>query len=161
MKKLVRFKETRRLRRAAWAGAVGVGLALVLVTSACGGNSSATQAGSASIRISAPADGATVGREFTLTLDPSVPIGEPSTGRHHVHVYYDGNRSTDPADYGIAYDKSFTVSGLADGPHTIEAVIANADHSLTDARTEIDVTVSSSGADDAPTTTTTPDPYGS
>jgi Bacterial Ig domain len=160
MKKLVGLKETPSRRWAAWPVAVAVALALALVMAACAGGYSASSAGPASIRITAPADGATVGREFTITLDPSVSIGEPSTGRHHVHLYYDGDRSTDSADYDIAYDTSFTVTRLAPGEHTIEAVVANADHSLTDAHTEIAVTVSNSGAGGASAATTTTDPDG-
>ena len=53
---------------------------------------------------------------------------------------------TIPADYGIAYSDSFTVTRLDPGEHTIEAVLANADHSLTDVSTEITVTVSDRGA---------------
>src|SRR5262249_44837823 len=64
--------------------------AFALLVAACSG-SSAAPSGAGSIRITSPTDGATVGRTFTVELDPSVPIGEPSTGRHHVHLYYDGN----------------------------------------------------------------------
>jgi hypothetical protein len=134
-------------------------LAFALVLAACGGGSSASSAGPASIRITAPANGATVARRFTVTLDPSVAIGEPDTGRHHVHLYYDGNRTTNQADYDIAYRTSFTVTRLAPGEHTIEAVIANADHSVTDAHTEITVTVSASGGGDGARATTTTAPY--
>ena len=66
-------------------------------------------------------------------------IGEPDTGLHHVHLYYDGN--TADGEYDLVYEPRFTVDRLDPGEHTIEAVIANADHSLTDARTEITVTV--------------------
>jgi hypothetical protein len=128
-------------------------MTLALLLAACGDDSSAA-AGPPSIRITAPADGGTVARQFTVQLAPSVPIGEPGTGRHHVHLYYDGNRSSNQADYDIAYTSSFTVTRLAPGPHTIEAVIANADHSVTDAVTQIHVTVGDSAAGEAPPTTT-------
>ena len=128
-------------------------LPLALLVAACGGGSSGASGAPDSIKITSPADGATVAREFTVELDPGVPIGEPGTGRHHVHLYYDGNRSEDPADYDIAYETSFTVTRLDPGEHTIEAVVANADHSLTDASTEITVTVSDSAAQGSPATT--------
>jgi hypothetical protein len=146
----------RRSRRVFYSAAA---VAFLLLVAACGSGSSASSDGSRSIRITAPADGATVGRQFTVTLDPSVPIGAPSTGWHHVHLYYDGNRSTNPADYDIAYSKSFTVTRLAPGQHTIEAVLANADHSVTDVHTQIRVTVSAT-AGRAPVATTAPQSQG-
>ena len=133
--------------------ALALAVALALLVAACG-SSSASPGGPATIRITAPTDGATVERQFTVMLDPSVPIGEPSTGRHHVHLYYDGNRSTNTANYDIAYTDSFTVTRLAPGQHTIEAVIANADHSVTDAHTQITVMVSNSSAGNPPAATT-------
>jgi hypothetical protein len=57
-----------------------------------------------------------------------------------VHLYYDGD--TSEGEYDLVYGTSFTVErDLGEGEHTIEAVIANADHSLTDARDEVTVTV--------------------
>jgi hypothetical protein len=136
-------------------------LALALLAAACGDDVSEASSGDATIAITEPGDGATVGTEFTVTVDPSVEIGEPDTGRNHVHLYYDGVRSDDPADYDIVYTTSFTVTRLDPGEHTIEAVIANADHSVTDVATEIAVTVSddapaggSGDAGDEPTTST-------
>jgi hypothetical protein len=107
------------------------------------------------ISIADPTDGAEVGRSFDLTVESSVPLGEPDTGRHHVHLYYDGN--TAEGDYDIVYGTTATVDRLDAGEHTIEAVIANPDHSTTDARDEITVTVGdeagTSGNGGATTTT--------
>jgi hypothetical protein len=155
MKPIVLSKKTRNGRPAVKATAAAATLALALFAAGCGGGSSAASAESASIRITGPTDGATVARQFTLTLDPSIAIGEPSTGRHHVHLYYDGNRSSDQADYDISYDDSFTVTRLGPGRHTIDAVIANADHSLTDVDTAISVTVSDDAIVDTPAATAT------
>jgi hypothetical protein len=154
MKTILLRKETRNIRPAACVAAAAATLMFALFTAACDDSSSAST-DSASLDITGPADGATVAREFTVTLDPSVSIGEPSTGRNHVHLYYDGNRSTDQADYDISYDDSFTVTRLEPGRHTIEAVLANADHSLTDVHATVAVTVSESGTVDTPTTTAT------
>jgi hypothetical protein len=141
--------------------------ALALLAAACGDDGAvAASGGEQTLAITAPADGATVGTEFTVTLAPSDEIGEPDTGLHHVHLYYDGNRSEDPADYDIAYSTSFTVTRLDPGEHTIEAVLANADHSVTDVMTEIAVTVAEDGAadpggaGDEPATTSTTDGIG-
>src|SRR5437763_2187142 len=90
-----RPRSRRRQHRVPLYGSFALALALILA--ACGGGSSPSSGDPASIRIAVPADGATVARRFTVKLDPSVSIGEPSTGRHHVHLYYDGNRSTNQA----------------------------------------------------------------
>jgi|SoiMethySBSTD1v2_1073268.scaffolds.fasta_scaffold00820_14 hypothetical protein len=140
--------------------AVRAGLALtataLLVAAGCGGDDGggSTAAGSGggggsgsgdlTVSIAAPDDGATVGSSFDVEVDTSEPIGEPDTGRHHVHLYYDGN--TAEGEYDIAYKPDVTVDGLSPGQHTIEAVVANADHSLTDARDEITVTVDAAAA---------------
>ncbi|HEY8527489.1 MAG TPA: hypothetical protein VIL48_21175 [Acidimicrobiales bacterium] len=155
----------RTRRRAALALIAG----LALIGAACGdddgGSGTASGDGDAmTVSISDPADGATVGRTFDVALDSSVPLGEPETGRHHVHLYYDGN--TAEGEYDIVYGTSATVDALDPGEHTIEAVIANPDHSVTDVRDEITVTVgedeggdSGTGTDgsdgtDSPSTTT-------
>jgi hypothetical protein len=155
---------------------VGIGatlLALGLLAAACSDDDDAgatTEAGEMTISFADPTDGATVGSSFDVQVDSNVEFGEPDTGLHHVHLYYDGNRSDDQSDYDIVYGKSFTVDrDLGDGEHTVEAVIANADHSLTDVSDEITVMVSGAasgsdtggGGDTSETTdTTTDDPYG-
>jgi hypothetical protein len=146
----------RRTRRPALVG-MAMATTMLLVAAGCGGDDDTTAAGSAggtggdlTISVAEPTDGAEVGTPFDLTVETSVPIGEPDTGRHHVHLYYDGN--TQDGEYDLVYDPTFTVDRALDpGEHTIEAVIANADHSLTDARQEIAVTVGdgATGAGDA------------
>ena len=94
--------------------------------------------------IASPADGDAVGESFDLEIDSSVDLGEPDTGLHHVHVFYDGNESD--GEYDLVYEESFTVERqLGEGEHTVRAVLANADHSLTDASDEVTVTVGGAG----------------
>jgi hypothetical protein len=112
-----------------------------------------------SIAIDEPADGAEVSGQFAVDMTPSVEVGEPETGLHHIHLYYDGD--TDEGDYDIVYGDSTTVTRqLEPGEHTIEAVIANADHSLTDARTSITVNVTGSAVGGSGAETTVPSLYG-
>jgi hypothetical protein len=161
-------------RRAASALALVAVIALA-GAAACGDDDDTTEAGAGggaemTISVTEPTDGAEVGSPFDVEVDTSVDIGEPDTGLHHVHLYYDGN--TDEGDYDLVYDPTFTVEReLSPGEHTIEAVVANADHSLTDARDELTVTVGDAGAggsggpgttaddSDATDTTTGSDPY--
>jgi hypothetical protein len=139
---------------------IRLGIALVVgftfAAAACGGDDDSDAAagagGELAIEVTAPAEGAAVGASFELAADTTVPLGEPDTGLHHMHLYYDGNRSD--GEYDIVYGNSATVTGLTPGEHTIDAVIANADHSLTDAEARITVMVEEGGAatDDAPPT---------
>ncbi len=143
--------QTRRRWRILRSG-VAVAAAAVLIAAGCGDDDDTTAAGSGggsdsgsggggemTIDIVEPGDAAEVGSEFEVDVDTSVEIGEPDTGLHHVHLYYDGN--TADGEYDLVYEPEFTVDRLEPGEHTIEAVIANADHSLTDARDQVTVTV--------------------
>jgi hypothetical protein len=156
--------QCRSRRRRALRGAIALAAALVLVAAGCGDDDDTSSAdagsdagsdGEMTISVTEPADAAEVGTPFEVEVDTSVEVGEPDTGRHHVHLYYDGN--TQEGDYDVVYEPTFTVDrDLDPGEHTIEAVIANADHSLTDARDEVTVTVgdaasgSGGGDDDDP-----------
>jgi hypothetical protein len=117
--------------------------------------------GDLTISIADPTDGATVESGFQVEVDPSVDIGEPDTGLHHVHLYYDGNQSDGEYDIVYSADEPWTVDrDLAPGEHTIEAFIANADHSLTDASDEVTVMVGEgAGGGDTNTTESDGGPY--
>jgi hypothetical protein len=146
--------------------------ALAVVGAACSDDDDTTETGAeadsggggeVAITIAMPEDGAEVGDSFDVELESDTEFGEPDTGLHHVHLYYDG-RSEDTADYDIVYGNSFSVErDLDPGEHTIEAVIANADHSLTEASDKVTVTVgddSGGGGGGGGDTTTTTDSDG-
>jgi Bacterial Ig domain len=117
--------------------------------------------GDLTVSIADPADGATVEPGFKVEIDPSVDIGEPDTGLHHVHLYYDGNRSDGEYDIVYSADEPWTVDrDLTAGDHTIEAVVANADHSLTDASDQITVTVGEGAGTGGSDTTDSGGDYG-
>jgi hypothetical protein len=128
---------TRITRR--WFGGLVV---LALIGTACAGASAASNGGS-TLRITAPADGGRVSVPFTIKLDAGVPLGDPSTGRDHVHVCFDGADCS--VTYKIAYSNSLQVTDLAPGRHTIEASLRNADHSAAGPTATITVTVGGSG----------------
>ncbi|HYZ99100.1 MAG TPA: Ig-like domain-containing protein, partial [Acidimicrobiales bacterium] len=126
-----------------------------------GGAEEGAEDGEMTISITAPGDGDTVEPGFDVQVEPTVDVGEPDTGLHHVHLYYDGNTSDGEYDIVYSADEPWTVEqDLDPGEHTVEAVIANADHSLTDASDEITVTVGEgAGAGGDTTTTSSDDPY--
>jgi hypothetical protein len=118
--------------------AIGLIAVLALVGAACGDDSSGASTID-EIEVTAPADGATVGESFDVDVDTSAPIGEPDTGRQHLHFYYDVEPGAE--DYDIVYAVPFTTRELAPGEHTIHVVVANGDHSNTDVRQEFTVIV--------------------
>jgi hypothetical protein len=117
--------------------------------------------GALSIAIDEPADGADVSGEFAVNMTPSVEVGEPETGLHHIHLYYDGAKGD--GEYDMVFGESTTVTRQLDpGEHTIEAVVVNADHSPTDAHTSITVNVTggATGGGGTRVGTTLPSLYG-
>jgi hypothetical protein len=124
---------TRSSRWRRFAAPAAVVLALALVAVACGddgGSAGASGAsGARSVTIASPTAGSQVGTTFEVQLTPSFDIGEPDTGRPHVHLHFDGS-----SEYTIVYDRAHTITDLAPGMHTVVAVVANPDHSETDVR---------------------------
>ncbi len=134
-----------------WLGIAALALALVLLATACGKKSN-SGSGSLTVSISSPTDGASVSEPFTLKVDSSVPLGEPSTGDHHVHLCIDG-ASCDQT-YKLVYANSFEVTGLSAGKHTLEVSLRNADHSAAGPTDTVTITVSG-GATGSPTASPT------
>jgi hypothetical protein len=139
-----------------WLGLSAALLALMLVSAACS-KKAATGSGSGgmTLKISSPADGASVTNPLTITLDSSVPLGDPSTGDHHVHICIDVTSCG--SNYTLAYANSVQVSGLTPGKHTILASLRNADHSDAGVSTTITVTVTggSGGSSGSPSASAT------
>lgn len=130
-------------RRALVGAAVAVLAAGMLA--GCGSESSAgsgSGSDSPSLSITSPSEGDTVGSSFTVKWQSNVDLGEPDTGKDHVHVFVDGNSN----DYTVVGGDSFEVTGLSDGQHTVDVTLQNADHSPAGAEDQIDVMVSGSGS---------------
>ena len=97
------------------------------------------------ISLAAPTNGAQVSVPFDVTVDSSVPLGQPETGNHHAHLYFD-SVSTNTADYDILYGNTWQVTRqLAPGQHTLIIALANPDHSLVGPQQSITVNVTGSG----------------
>jgi hypothetical protein len=151
----LRPTRSSRLRRRRWLTVLAAAAACALLVSACGGDD-AGASGPPAVSIQEPTDGQAVGDTFEVRFAINFPIGEPDTGRDHVHLYYDGNMAE--GEYGIAYSDTFTVDDLPPGRHELEAFVAHADHSVTDAHSDpitVDVGAAGSGTDttDAPPAT--------
>lgn len=111
-----------------------------------GGNAGAgADAGGASIAFANPTDGATVSIPFDVSIDASVPLGDPGTGNHHAHIYFDTDTSA--ADYDIVYGNTGQVTRqLSPGQHTLTLALANPDHSLAGPTQSITIQVGEAGA---------------
>jgi hypothetical protein len=142
------MRATRAIGRLRHVAVLPVAL-LALVAVACGDDDDDTSTANQSesghedmtVEITSPTDGEGVGGSFDVQFASSVELGATDTGRHHVHLYPDA----DGDDYEVVESDSFTVEDLEEGEHTLRAVLANADHSETDAEDEVTVTVASGG----------------
>jgi hypothetical protein len=132
-------------------------LALGLVAAACSNGADAASGdggGEMSLSIATPQDGAKVSEPFTLKVDSSVPLGDPETGEHHVHLCFDG--ASCDSEYTLVYSDTFQITDLSPGMHTIEASLRNADHSDAGPSATIQVDVTGAGAGTTGGTTTSP-----
>ena len=83
---------------------------IALLAAACGGDDTAAQRQlQPDRRIGISPKATAPGRPLVRQARRQLPH-RPDTGRDHVHLYYDGNRAA--GQYGIAYAKTFTVTGL-------------------------------------------------
>ena len=127
-----------------WLAATGAIFALALVAAAC--SSAGASTSDTTLKIASPSDGSSVSEPFKVTFDASVPLGQPTTGDHHVHLCFDGGSCDELSQSVIAYGNSVMVSNLSPGTHTIEASLRNADHSDTGVSATISVNVSGGAA---------------
>lgn len=119
--------------------------AVVTLSVACGSGqqtvSAGGEGGGSMVAIAEPEDGAQVQVPFTMKFSSSDELGPTESGRHHVHVFFDGNEQ----EYTVVESDTFTVEELPPGEHTIGASLRNADHSPAGAETEITVVVAGAG----------------
>jgi len=126
-----------------------------LVAAACGGSGgSGGGKSNPTLSISAPADGATTAVPFTVKVKSSVPLGKPDTGRHHVHIWFDGKQDK----YTIGYSDRVQITDVSAGQHKMTVSLRNPNHSS--AGVDKTVTVTVSGGNPAPTSSPTSDDYG-
>ena len=128
-----------------------VALAVVLLTAAACGSSSdvgttSGGGGGERVKITSPADGATVRQPFTLKWNSTVPLGPTDSGKDHVHVYTDGHAN----DYTVVGGNHFKINGLTPGKHTVQISLQHADHSPVGPKSEITVMVTGGGSTSSP-----------
>jgi hypothetical protein len=133
---------------------------IALVLAACSSNAGSSGTGNAgtgdpTIAIAVPEEGTSVQVPFDVQLESSVPLGDPETGNHHAHLYFDTD--TDSADYDIVYGTTWQVTrSLTPGEHQVTVALANPDHSLAGPTQSITIQVgegASGGGSSAPSPT--------
>ncbi|MDQ7908329.1 hypothetical protein RB614_27760 [Phytohabitans sp. ZYX-F-186] len=97
---------------------------------ACGGDEGTDSGGSGSgggmtLTVLEPAAGADVAVPFTVKVDSSVPLGPSESGRHHVHIWFDG----DEENYLIVESDTTQVAAAPTGEHVMHVSLRNANHS--------------------------------
>jgi len=122
------------------------GTAMLVLLAACGSGAAGSNGGSPELTITSPADGAKVAGTFEVSWDSNVKLGEPDTGRDHVHVFVDGHSN----DYTVVGGSTFTIKGLSPGQHTVDVTLQHADHSSAGAQDEVQVSVGAGGAPSSP-----------
>jgi hypothetical protein len=114
-------------------------LVAAIAVAACGSESTGASAGDGmDVSITTPEDGAEVTTPFTVEVSSSEELGPEETGKHHVHVFFDGHED----EYQVVTSESVEIDDLSPGDHTIGVSLRNADHSPAGAEAEVSVTVS-------------------
>jgi hypothetical protein len=113
--------------------------------SACTPSSGAAQ-GASTLSVVVPDAGAAVSLPFTVTVATGEPLGESDTGRHHIHIWYDGNED----QYQISYVENAQVTDAPAGAHTMTVSLRNADHSDAGPRVDVPLTIGGTPASDTP-----------
>jgi anti-sigma factor RsiW len=144
-------------RRRRSGSAVAVGLIVVLALAGCAssgtGEGATTGSGSGmTLTVTDPAPNATVAAPFTVKVTTSVALGPKASGKHHIHVWFDG----DEANYKVAESDTIQITSLSSGAHTMHVSLRNADHSS--AGVEVSVPIVSNGSSGPPVEDTNPPP---
>jgi hypothetical protein len=104
---------------------------LFAILVACANSTTSAGAGGGggvpTLDITAPADGAQVSVPFTVTFSSSEQLGASDTGADHVHLCIDDTECS--TGYDVVEAETFDVTSLADGEHTLTALLRHADHS--------------------------------
>jgi hypothetical protein len=119
----------------------GVAAVLVFVAAGCAGEQSAggAIAGTETLAITSPTAGTALTLPFTVELASNVPLAEPETGEHHVHVFFDGDDSRYVLAYGTTVEITELPTDLPPGRHVLNASLRHADHSAAGVEAEVEV----------------------
>ncbi|WP_027345604.1 hypothetical protein [Hamadaea tsunoensis] len=119
------------LRR--YSAAAVIALLAATTQAACGQGSDSHE----TLTVLEPIAGSIVSVPFTLHLSSSVLLGDPATGRHHVHAYFDDQTK----NYLLVDSDNSVINKAPAGKHTLHLLLRKADHSSAGAEIQIELTI--------------------
>jgi hypothetical protein len=129
---------------------IAVSVVLLALAAACGGGFGGSDQSGATLSISDPKDGSSTAVPFTVTVESSAPLGDTGTGKHHVHIWFDGHSDK----YVIGYTNQVKITDLSPGQHTMTVSLRNPNHS--EAGVDKTMTITVSGGSPAPSPSNAP-----
>jgi hypothetical protein len=109
---------------------VALGLVVALGTGCQGGPEE-------TVEITSPAPGEAVTVPFQVTVEASVPLGAPTEGFHHVHVWF----GDDLESYLVVEDNVVEINYAPDGEHAMFVSLRNPDHSAAGVETSVQLVI--------------------
>jgi len=93
--------------------------------------------GPMTLSIVSPKAGQTVYLPFEVKVKANVPLGNPATGEHHIHIWFDNNRG----DYNMFGSDNAEITSASFGPHTVHVSLNNPDHTPTGIETSVEIEI--------------------
>jgi hypothetical protein len=90
------------------------------------------------VAITSPAPGTAVDVPFQVTVEASVPLGSPTDGLHHVHIWFGDELES----YLVVEENVVEINYAPDGAHEMHVSLRNADHSSAGVESSIQLTIS-------------------
>jgi hypothetical protein len=106
-----------------------------------GQGSGAQQGGSSALTITEPKEGATVTLPFTVKYTSSQTLGPTDSGKDHVHVFLDGDKS----EYTVVTANTYQIKNAPAGKHVVDVTLQHADHSPVGPTAKVTVNITGAG----------------
>lgn len=129
-------------------------IALLAVTMPAACTQDLTGSVKATLAVVEPGTSASVSVPFTLTVVSNVRLGSPSSGDHHVHVYFDDHVN----EYIVMTGPTTQVTKAPAGAHVMHLSLRNANHSAAGVETSIALTIGEGGSVASPKPAASPSP---
>ncbi|NUR28193.1 MAG: hypothetical protein HOV83_20520 [Catenulispora sp.] len=119
------------LRR--YSAAAVIALLAATTQAACGKGSGSDE----TLTVLEPIAGSIVSVPFTLHLNSSALLGDPASGRHHVHAYFDDQTK----NYLLVDSDNSVINKAPAGKHTLHLLLRKADHSSAGVEVTVELTI--------------------
>jgi hypothetical protein len=89
------------------------------------------------VAITSPAPGTAVDVPFQVTVEASVPLGSPTDGLHHVHIWFGDELES----YLVVEENVVQINYAPDGEHAMFVSLRKPDHSAAGAETSVQLVI--------------------